>query len=260
MSILLFILIFYIFSTKIFIEKFYSFNKFYSFKIKNKFVKNIQKPIVFLHIPKNAGSSIKRHFNDLILPQHHNSLPSNNEINIAIIRNPYSRLQSIFAHIKLRDSYNKDSHDLNQFPTLHDLALAYFDKKNFHHHKAHKLLDWDPHKFFLYHKLENSKTGSCINSKNLPCIHWAPQYLYVDGHNATVDHFLLFENLDYGIRQLQAKNIINIKKKNFFYKIHNKTPPQFKKLATLTPLSKKLANHVYKKDFQLWYKVSKQNY
>ena len=231
--ILIFLLISFLFFKKSIIEKFEN------------------KPITFLHIPKNGGMSIKKYFSEMDVKQHYNSYPNKNEINIAILRNPITRLQSIFSHIKYRDTEIKNSNDLNDFNTLDDLAKAYYDKNNIHHHKAHNILDWDMVKFKDYKNLENKSTGSCINNKNLPCIHWAPQHFYIEGHNANVEHIMKFENLNNDIKNLQKKKILN--NINFTEnKIINKTPDKYKKLTTITPICEKLINDLYKRDIELW--------
>ena len=218
---------------------------------KENFQEIKNKPISFLHIPKNGGMSMKKYFSEMNVKQHYNSYPNKNEINIGIIRNPITRLQSIFSHIKYRDTEIKNSNDLHNFNTLDELATAYYDKNNIHYQKAHNILDWDMVKFKNYKNLENKNRGSCINNNNLPCIHWAPQHLYIEGHNANVEHIMKFETLNDDIKTLQKKKILN--NINFTdNKIINKTPDKYKKLTTITPICEKLINDVYKRDIELW--------
>lgn len=202
------------------------------------------KPITFLHIPKNGGTYIKSYFTEFKNKPHYDSFPKNNETNIAILRNPTTRLQSIFSHIKYRDLEKNSSNDLNDFKTLDDLAKAYYDKNNIHHHKAHNILDWDMVKFKDYKNLKEC-------GKNHSCIHWAPQHFYIEGHNANVEHIMKFETLNSDIKKLQKKHILkNVK--IIENDIVRKTPDKYKKLTTITPLCEKLINDVYKRDIELW--------
>ena len=87
------------------------------------------KKVVFLHIPKNAGSTINKIYNlNKKTPAFHSeAYPKKDEINFAIIRNPETRLQSIFAHIKDRTNIRTSS-DLIYFhslPVIFSNAILY---------------------------------------------------------------------------------------------------------------------------------------
>ena len=199
----------------------------------------------FLHIPKNAGLSISKMYNlhdNYIGPVYHPyTFPKKDYINFAIIRNPETRLQSIFAHVKDRDNL-KTSYDLNEFNTLNDLANAYYNKNDKNHNKARQIFEWDTNKFNSYEKDGCSKTDVCI--------HWCPQYFFVFGHEAQVDFLLKFENLNNDLKKLIDLGILENKKL-----IHkNKSKNKYKKLTYLTPICKKLVRDIYKKDFDLWEK------
>ena len=47
--------------------------------------------------------------------QHYDSTPKTHETNIAIVINPYTRLQSIFSHLKWREKEHKNAYDLINF-------------------------------------------------------------------------------------------------------------------------------------------------
>ena len=104
------------------------------------------KQVHFIHIPKNAGSSIKKMYSYFNKGGHHfDALPMKNKINIAVIRNPYSRFLSIFYHIKERGTRNNytRSNDLDDFDKIDDLCKAYLDKNNKFHSKAKLLLNFE---------------------------------------------------------------------------------------------------------------------
>lgn len=200
------------------------------------------KKVVFLHIPKNAGMAFIRSFHP-IHKLHNKSFPKKSEINIAIVRNPEKRLQSIFAHIWERTHIDKNAKDLKNFETLHDLADAYYDKSNPLHKKALNLLSWTREKFrnAVYPNLQCGEAH---------CVHWAPQNYYVFGHDSKVDYLLKFENLDSDIGKLKKLGIINPKENMITF---NKSRSDVKKNRTvMTPLCKKLAQDIYREDYALW--------
>jgi hypothetical protein len=206
------------------------------------------KPVVFLHIPKNAGTKIKQMYPKFKNKPHWDSYPKQNEINIAVIRNPTTRLQSIFSHIKYRQEVEKNAYDLFDFETLHDLATAYYNKNAKNHTKAVDIFKWDDTSIKKY-----KSSPECTNST--PCIHWLPQHLYINGNQpAIVDYFMRFEYLDEDISKLQQQGILES------HKITNsksrQTPNKYKNLAEITPICNKLVNDIYKKDLILWEQVN----
>ena len=216
---------------------------------KNKLIKdkiNRGVKVNFLHIPKNAGISISKMYN--LHDQykgtvyHPYTLPKHDYINFAIVRHPETRLQSIFAHIKDRDS-KKTSYDLNEFKNLDDLARAYYNKNDKNHKKAKKIFEWD------IHKLKSYKNDGC--TKTEVCIHWCPQSLFVYGHDADVDYLLKFENLNKDLKKLIDMGVLE--NKELLHK--NKSHEKYKKLTELTPICKRLVKDIYGKDFKLWEKA-----
>jgi hypothetical protein len=212
-----------------------------------------KKQLVFLHIPKNSGSSIKYMYKNIIKVKiHSDSFPKKNQINFAIIRNPVTRLQSIFAHIKNR-THENTSNDLKEFKTLHDLAEAYYNPKNSNHKKAKILLEWDFKKLKKYKEIKKYNGGCAINN---PCIHWCPQYLYVYGHGAKIDYLLKYENLRNDLEKFNKLNRIiipNLSKHNRL-SFKNVSPYKYKQLTKMTSLCKKLVRDIYGKDYELWIK------
>jgi NAD-dependent dihydropyrimidine dehydrogenase PreA subunit len=220
------------------------------------------KKIQFLHIPKNGGSTIRAMFaesgnlgenykKNINCQTHFDSFPKIGEINFAIIRNPETRLQSIFAYIKERSDYNTDhllkSYDLANFNTLHELAVAYYDKKNKYHNKARELLDWDINKFKSYN------SDGCTKDKI--CIHWCPQYIFVYGHESNVEYLLKLETLEQDIDKLYKLKILSISNKRPRLLTKNQSLHNYKQKAFMSTISKKLVQDVYKKDFELWKKA-----
>lgn len=196
----------------------------------------MNKPLIFLHIPKNAGTTFKIMYPHLLRKKHYESLPSPNEINIAIIRNPYDRFLSIFSHIKDRTK-RKSATDLIEFNTPDDLIMAYYDINNRHHEKAYKLLYWDLKKF------ENRITNHRECCEEHGCIHWIPQSLYIQNSD-DVEYLLKFENLDSDLKKLKVLPYVNMMHKN-------KSISKF----TLTSLVKQFVDMMYKDDFALWEKA-----
>ena len=222
-------LIFIILLLSYFIIKIYSFNK----------------DIIFLHIPKNAGTSFKIMYPEIQHKNHANSFPNSNYINIAIVRNPYTRFQSIFQHIFKRSNLNgnyQPAWDLKNIKTLDDFVDAYYDPKNKNYKKVRNLLNWNKNKIQKYKYFINN--GGCPKINNYGCIHWAPQYLFINDASK-IDYLIKFENFNTEINKLQLMGILNKKKiikKNQSKDIHK----------SLSPKAIKLVNEIYAKDFYLW--------
>ena len=209
------------------------------------------KQVHFIHIPKNAGSSIKKMYSYFNKGGHHfDALPMKNKINIAVIRNPYSRFLSIFYHIKERGTRNNytRSNDLDDFDKIDDLCKAYLDKNNKFHSKAKLLLNWTKNDFKIIENIYKKSppykqpNGGCTT--NFKCMHWAPQYLFIQSP-VKVDYLLKFEELENDLKILQNKNILEEKKIMHV----NKSKYDSKKII---PLVKKIVDKIYYRDFELW--------
>jgi len=213
----------------------------------------VNRDVHFIHIPKNAGRTIK-----VMYPQfnkggnHYDALPQESKINIAIIRNPYYRFLSIFAHLKEKGSRNDNTRcdDLDNFNNVETFVDAYFDKNHKYHTKVKQLLTWKKSDFNIIKNkhLEGSRdfvSGGCV--LNYKCMHWAPQSLFIED-SSKVQYLLKFENLDKDLEILQKKGILKKKKLEHINK------SIYTKKKEITPKIKKLVDEVYSKDLELWNK------
>jgi hypothetical protein len=203
--------------------------------------------IHFLHIPKNAGQAFKSIYPQFRNEMHYNAIPYKNKINIAIIRNPYDRIISIFSHLKDRTNKNT-SQDLKGFDTIQDICYAYYDKNNINHNKAREIFNWNDNDIDEYKKYRKGYGCGTMFKK---CIHWCPQSIFIDDYRK-VQYLIKFENLESDILNLQNKGIL--KKKQLIKKV-NGSLESIKKKNNISPIVKKLVDDVYKDDFELWNKA-----
>lgn len=201
--------------------------------------------IVFLHIPKNAGSSFEKSFNnkDIKTLPHCRSIPQQNKINMAIIRHPENRLLSIFGHIKQKEKWpeHDTSYELINFTTIEDLCNAYYDNEHPHHQTARHIFEWENE------KLENFYSVCREGCRKDKCIHWAPQSKFIP-NAVEVDYLLRFENLNNDIKFLHEKGILHSDTIEQVNKTDNKNYPE------LSPIVLKLCKEIYKDDYSLWEK------
>jgi hypothetical protein len=224
--------------------------------LKNKEFFYNKKELKFLHIPKNAGSYFKKIYPQFNNDKHYNAIPYKNKINIAIIRNPYDRLISIFSHLKDRTN-KKTSSDLKEFSTIQDICYAYYDKNNINHTKARHIFNWNINEFNKYKEIPWGGTkhllygcGRNFYNNNIKCIHWCPQSIFIDDYKK-VQYLIKFENLESDILKLQNKGIL--KKIKNTSKI-NVSPKSIKNKNKISSIVKKLVDDLYKDDFELWNK------
>ena len=209
----------------------------------------------FIHIPKCGGSSIWEIYK--LKPQHKarhwDAQPVPNKINFAVIRNPYSRIQSIFAHGK--DLYNQLT-NLKYFDTLDDLAIAYFDSLHPNHLIAIAMFNWSKSKLLTE---EPSTKHRCVDTSN-NLIHFAPQSIFIiqdKGFNADTPLILLrleylAQDLQYYIDRGKLPPLPPGANTNL---VTNKSSSKNKARAQMTPIIVKLVRTVYKRDLELYEKV-----
>ena len=203
------------------------------------------KLVQYLHIPKCAGLYVAECYDHNMDISHFKSFPSHDAVNFATIRDPFTRLQSCFAHGK--DQYSKNS-NIRYFANLDDLARAYYMPHHTYHKQATQMFDWNV--FKLQHSFtEGSADTVCVDSEG-SMIHFAPQSLYVQGHAATCDYLLRFEHLDDDLNSLiQNQKIPALVNTQRAYV--NKSSSDSKQLTTLTPIVRQLVQNVYAHDVAL---------
>lgn len=178
---------------------------------------NPHAPLIFIHIPKNAGTTLTKigmdnKFNWTYSDGYRCNCSSwhtpplmnirNYKIpTFCVVRQPYSRILSEYT-------YKKSTDDLNK----------YIGEK-------------------LDHLMENPYIDDC---------HWLPQHYYT----TFCDHILRFETLKQDFDNLMAHYRLNIKLDQH----ENKSVPLTKKLtiADISPENIRKINTYYKKDFELF--------
>ncbi len=202
--------------------------------------------VQFLHIPKNAGSYVRKLYGRQLGVPHFKSFPMADTVNFAVIRDPVTRLQSIFAHAK--DRYSATC-NIKYFDTLDDLCKAYYNPLHPYHEQAARMFDWNWYK--LSHSFTmGARPGEWVDSDG-SLIHFAPQYLYVCNRPEKCEYLLRFEHLDEDLESLVAqKKLPSILKKSNRSK-QNVSSTTSKQLAYITPCVRSLVHHVYARDIEL---------
>lgn len=151
--------------------------------------------ILFIHIPKTAGTSVIKMFdmNDkeghvpYIKYKNINEDLFNRSFKFAIVRNPWDKFVSCYEYAKMDKSYwhSKDGNAIYGKHEDYDLVNKY------------KFND-----FIMY--LKNN-----FNGKKLPLksINWSYQYIFVCDNNSKVNVDILYryEELDFMINELNSK-------------------------------------------------------
>jgi len=164
--------------------------------------------LIFIHIPKNAGTSI---INSLeMYPHGHYQTYTNfytmkrkhpTAKTFVIVRNPWDRMVSVYNYLKMKKSYWHSNDNTTAHGLTKDHVLVQHDCTNF--------------KDFIYFLKTKKVTGPHIE----PQVNWIPK------QNGTfnIDHILFFENdLE---QQLQTKLgvFVKIKEDNQSIKQYNTT-------------------------------------
>jgi hypothetical protein len=162
-----------------------------------------QNKIIFVHIPKNAGTSISKCLSKYIRTTHHNadfdSIIKNNIDQLLIIRNPIDRFCSSVSHTMNFESdietlHHNAKHDhkkkvflaqilrQNNFTTPSQWVCAMQNPK----HKYHQ---------YIYHIIfgpRHDKDLDMVNNKHLPLVwHFAHQYFWI----RQPKYIILYDNL-----------------------------------------------------------------
>lgn len=189
------------------------------------------KKIIYIHIPKCAGTSFKKHF---IAFGHKTLLEISDKVNIkdytllTVVRNPYDRFISAFYYLKNNGSFDKKNLNLkNKFMTLN---LKEFINSLYNE--------------FLQNKLIYNRTKNDDNFINI--IHFKPMYCFTN--NNLIDKLIYFENLNKNTLKEIDSNIyqeLEITNKSS----HKNYIEYFKELDTIT-INK--FNNIYSRDFELF--------
>lgn len=176
---------------------------------------------------------------------HFESVPSSVKVNFAVLRDPFTRLQSIFAHAK--DTY--PTYNIKYFTDLDDLAKAYYHPHHPHHREAVRMFDWN-----IYQLEHSFKRGTiqdeCVDKEG-SMIHFAPQTLYVEGHPASCEYLLRFEHLDEDLDALIRQKTLPEIVTNLAREKTNVSSSTSKQLAVITPIVRQLVHTVYARDIVL---------
>lgn len=186
------------------------------------------KDLYFIHIPKNAGTA----FIDTYCNKHHGHFPahvfppSTQSKCVAIVRNPYDRLVSIYKYNRMRKNYWHSFDGSTKWgpPPLYDFCInhtfeEFVEKLREIFPNIHRLPDWGNHT--------------------------TPQYTWLINNQGdlVVPHILYFENL-----QEEIKIKLNLHKK---MKVIN--PSDGKNYEEYyTEKTKNIVYQLYQKDFELF--------
>jgi len=185
--------------------------------------------LIFLHIPKNAGTSI---IETLGMSHGHTDLENMNSLKekhptaktFVVVRNPWDRVVSVYKYLRMKKSFWHSRDGCTKFGITPD------------HIKAQKCKDF---KEFV-HKIKNKDFKQAVHLRPQTC--WIPK-------NILVDHVLYYEqNLN---EQFKIKLNVDIELKilNVSDKDNNKTYRDYYDEET-----KQIISDVYKSDIiQLGY-------
>lgn len=141
--------------------------------------------LYFIHIPKNAGTAFQKQLCKSIVGH----IPASNipdhilSKSVAIVRNPYSRLYSIYCYSKLEKSYWHSNDGTTQF-TLHPL---------FH--------------FTTRSTFEEFVIAVCKHNRFPSDIHLLPQHRWIQKNGSIRSIILKMETLNRDISTLLKKEI-----------------------------------------------------
>lgn len=184
--------------------------------------KLIDYEMYFIHIPKNGGTSFQKQFikNDV---GHYNitKLPENIwHKTIAIIRNPFTRLISLYNYAKMKKSY---------------------------WHSIDKSTKYDTHDLFTYcnnNTFTDFIKDISINKELFNHIHIRPQYTWIITPNGDiVSKIIKLENVDEELSNLLK---INVK----LMKINESTDNKYRNY--FNEETEEIVRNLYRKDFELF--------
>lgn len=133
---------------------------------KNKYFKNVVIPkviatkMLYIHVPKTAGSSIQNGLFDLNSWTHHRYIDFENEIQdellnsfykFSFVRNPYSRLYSAYKYLKLGGTNRTDKYWAKKYLSRYN-SFEYFVKKFVSENNIYSYVHFVPQFEFLINK------------------------------------------------------------------------------------------------------------
>lgn len=153
--------------------------------------------IIFVHIPKNAGTSVCEyiqcgHGHKSIEALKSNKLKYPHAISICIIRNPWDRIWSLYNYFNMKDSY------------WHSNTKKAANRLT----KEHLITQNECKNFTEFVKL--------VTSKNIDCIHTKPQISWIKENNQLlVDKIIYFEkDINEQFKDILKINDFNLKLMN----------------------------------------------
>ena len=198
------------------------------------------KKFIFIHIPKNAGTSVGNDFN--IETSYHNTAQEyinllgkkkyNNMFSFAFVRNPFSRFLSLYNYARLEESYYHSS--INPEKAIYGKHLDYDLLKNATIAEAADLLK------------ENKLTH------NPPHIQWLPQNFWLKNKEGELDVKYLgrFEDLDFHLRNINK--IIGISHTDKIQHINNSTKENIHYSKLINGNTRKILENYYSEDLNLF--------
>lgn len=184
------------------------FNKKKQIKFFNSDNISYSKNFIFIHVPKNAGTSVSKGLG-LDLSKHNtvkeyiNVLGDkayDSMLTLAFVRNPFSRFVSLYNYARMQESYYHSA--INPEKALHGKHMDYDILKNVSIDEAARLL----------------KKGKLIH--NPPHTHWNSQCFWLkdNNNNLNVKYLGRFEDIEFHLRNLtqllDLKTINNLSKMN----------------------------------------------
>lgn len=190
-----------------------------------------KRKLIFVHIPKNAGTSIERHcdMNDTghrkwkyYFSKYLSEWSA--YTSFAVIRDPIDRFISSYRYARMTKSY------------WHNAIEP--DKAVYGMHPDYKICS----------KLDINSFCSelFMNSTELKHLSWYPQHLWVmEGREVKINRLVSYENID---KELEIFGIYNLPRKNF---------SEGSKEVNLSAENKRLLQKVYRQDCELFDLVRK---
>lgn len=183
----------------------------------------IDTKVIYIHIPKAAGSSIAMSLYNTDKPGHYKAWEyrwENPKIyeqyyKFSVVRNPYTRISSAFSYLKSGGKSNRD-------------------------------LSWAKRHVFKYGDVNDFIENEILKSTVQNWVHFSPQYLFVcdEQERIIVDDIFKLEELEKYLETISERTGRNLTDMQLLNK-SNKT-------SDLNDHSKTIINTIYSKDFRIF--------